>query len=57
METSIQNDKKSKKVLNMFGNIILGINILIILSFVITFFINGCNFHKANVFGYRLVTV
>ena len=57
METSIQNDKKSKKVLSMFGNVILGINILIILSFAITFFMNGCNFHKANVFVYRLVTV
>lgn len=57
METSIQADKQSKKLFNIIGNIIITINILIISSFLITFFINGCNFHKASVFGYRIVTV
>lgn len=65
MQLSIQNDKqpclqvdkKAHKHINIFWNILLAINILIIGSFLITFFMNGCSFSKASVFGYRIVTV
>ena len=51
------NKKTKNKVSNIFWNVLLVVNIIVWGSLLITFFMNGRDFYRANVLGYRPVFV
>lgn len=56
-EQCTEKKAKSRTLSNIIFGIIIAVILTITTSFIATYYMNGCNFTRANIFGYRTVFV